>query len=36
MPGSGCIVRGAAIVAIKAQHQTKPGLLKPAREGIWL
>lgn len=40
MPGSGCIVRGAAIVAIKAQPQSKPtwseGLFKPGREGSWL
>ena len=36
MTGSGCIVRGSSIVAIKAQHQPKPGLLKAAREGLWL
>jgi len=36
MPGSGCIVRGSAIIAIKAQHQLKPGLLKGPREGSWL
>ena len=39
MPGSGCIVRGSAIVAIKAQHQPKTnrtGLLKVSREGSWL
>jgi hypothetical protein len=40
MPGSGCIVRGSAIIAIKAQHQPKPGraeaLLKVSREGTWL
>jgi hypothetical protein len=40
MPGSGCIVRGAAIVAIKAQHQPRPNraeaLLKVSREGSWL
>ncbi|HEU5266606.1 MAG TPA: hypothetical protein VFU35_07890 [Jatrophihabitans sp.] len=40
MPGSGCIVRGSAIVAIKAQHQPKPGvaeaLLKVERPGTWL
>lgn len=36
MPGSGCVVRGSAIVAIKAQHQPKPGLLKAPREGAWL
>jgi hypothetical protein len=36
LPGSGCIVRGSAIVAIKAQHQPRPGLLKAAREGSWL
>jgi hypothetical protein len=35
MPGSGCVVRGSAIVAIKAQPQRKPGLLK-APEGVWL
>jgi hypothetical protein len=40
MPGSGCIVRGSAIIAIKAQHQPKPGkaeaLLKVSRDGVWL
>ena len=40
MPGSGCIVRGSAIVAIKAQRQPKPGkaeaLLKLGRDGTWL
>lgn len=40
MPGSGCIVRGSAIVAIKAQQQPKPGkaeaLLKLGRDGAWL
>ncbi|WP_375490329.1 hypothetical protein [uncultured Jatrophihabitans sp.] len=40
MPGSGAVVRGSAIVAIKAQHQPRPGLaeslLKVAREGNWL
>jgi hypothetical protein len=36
MPGSGCIVRGSAIVAIKAQHQPKPGVLKGPRDGSWL
>ncbi len=36
-PGSGCVVRGSAIVAIKAQHQPKPaGLLKGGRDGTWL
>lgn len=39
-PGSGCIVRGSAIVAIKAQHQPKVGvaetLLKVGRDGSWL
>jgi hypothetical protein len=40
MPGSGCIVRGSAIIAIKAQHQPKQsraeGFFKPVREGSWL
>jgi hypothetical protein len=40
MPGSGCVVRGSAIVAIKAQQQPKPNkaeaLLKVSREGSWL
>lgn len=41
MPGSGCIVRGSAIIAIKAQHQAKPGfaeglLGRTIREGSWL
>ncbi len=40
MPGSGCIVRGSAIIAIKAQPQPKPAkaaaLLKLGRDGQWL
>jgi hypothetical protein len=40
MPGSGCIVRGSSIIAIKAQHQPRPGkaeaLLKVGRDGSWL
>lgn len=40
LPGSGCIVRGSAIVAIKAHHQPRAGkaqgLFKPPREGTWL
>ena len=36
MTGSGCVVRGSAIVAIKAQHQPSPGLLKAPRAGLWL
>jgi hypothetical protein len=40
LPGSGCIVRGSAIVAIKAQQQHRPSkaeaLLKGPREGSWL
>jgi hypothetical protein len=36
MPGSGCIVRGSAIIAIKAQLQPKPTLLKAPRDGSWL
>lgn len=40
IPGSGCIVRGSAIIAIKAQQQPKPGkaetLLKLRRDGTWL
>lgn len=36
MPGSGCIVRGSAIIAIKAQQVPKPGLLKAPRDGSWL
>jgi hypothetical protein len=36
----GCIVRGSAIIAIKAQAQAKPGkaeaLLKVPRDGSWL
>jgi len=36
-PGSGCVVRGSAIVAIKAQHQPKAGgLLKAGRDGSCL
>lgn len=36
MPGSGCIVRGSAIAAIKAQPQPAKSLLKSPREGSWL
>ncbi|HZC72437.1 MAG TPA: hypothetical protein VE442_17200 [Jatrophihabitans sp.] len=40
MLGSGCIVRGSAIIAIKAQHQPKrnraEALLKVGRDGPWL
>ena len=36
MPGSGCVVRASAIVAVKAQHQPGKSLLKAAREGVWL
>jgi hypothetical protein len=40
MPGSGCIVRGSAIVAIKAQLQPTPSmaenLLRVERDGTWL
>ncbi len=41
MPGSGVIVRGSAIIAIKAQHQAKAGLAegllgRTIREGSWL
>ncbi|HEV7204693.1 MAG TPA: hypothetical protein VGN18_08765 [Jatrophihabitans sp.] len=39
-PGSGCIVRGSAIIAIKAQQQPRPGkaeqLFKVSRPGSWL
>jgi hypothetical protein len=39
-PGSGCIVRGSAIVAVKAQAQQKSGraegLFKPTRDPSWL
>ncbi len=36
MPGSGCVVRGSAIVAIRAQPQPKAGSLLHPREGVWL
>ena len=40
MPGSGCVVRGSAIIAIKAQMQAPPGrlegMLKVPRDGVWL
>lgn len=40
LPGSGAMVRGSAIAAIKAQHQPKQGraeaLLKLRRDGSWL
>ena len=39
-PGSGVLVRGSSIIAIKAQPQPKPGkaetLLKLSRDGSWL
>jgi hypothetical protein len=39
-PGSGCIVRGSAIIAIKAQEQPKPGkldgVIRAPRPGVWL
>lgn len=39
-PGSGCIVRGSSIVAIKAQQQPEPSkvelLFKAPRPGVWL
>jgi hypothetical protein len=40
MPGSGCVVRGSAVIAIKAGLQPKPGklegVLKVPRDGVWL
>jgi hypothetical protein len=40
LPGSGVVVRGSAIIAIKAQHQPKPskleGIVKVPRPGQWL
>lgn len=40
MPGSGCIVRGSAIAAIKAQPAPRPSkaetMFKVARPGVWL
>lgn len=37
LPGSGVVVRGSAIIAIKAQAERKPGaILKTTREGSWL
>ncbi len=40
LPGSGCIVRGSAIVAIKAQLQpaqtVAENLLRVERDGTWL
>jgi hypothetical protein len=40
MPGSGSMIRGSAIIAIKAQEQPKVGvaesLLKVSRPGTWL
>jgi hypothetical protein len=39
-PGSGVVVRGGAIVAIKAQQTPKPGpmggVIKIPRDGAWL
>jgi hypothetical protein len=40
MKGSGVVVRGSAIIAIKAQLEPKPtslgGLIKVPRDGTWL
>ena len=39
-PGSGCIVRASAIIAITAHEQPKPskldGLITAPRPGVWL
>ena len=35
-PGSGCVVRGSAIIAIKAQPQAPVSKLRGFREGVWL
>jgi len=40
LPGSGCLIRGASIIAVKAQPQPKSGklegVLKVDRAGSWL
>lgn len=40
LPGSGCLIRGASIIAVKAQPQPKAGKLEAAlkveRAGSWL
>ena len=36
MPDGGTLVRGSAIVVIKAQLQPSQGLFKGVREGVWL
>lgn len=36
LPSSGCVVRGSAIIAIKAQHQPGKTVLKAQRDGSWL
>ena len=40
LPGSGCLIRGSAIIAVKAQPQPKAGKLEAAlkveRAGSWL
>jgi hypothetical protein len=35
-PGSGLVVRGSAIILIRAQLQPKGGALMRSREGVWL
>ena len=34
-PGSGVVVRGSAVIAIRAQPQERKSKLRP-REGVWL
>ncbi|MDT4919085.1 MAG: hypothetical protein QOI15_2447 [Pseudonocardiales bacterium] len=36
VPGSGCVVRGSAIIAIKAHHKPAKSVLKTPRDGLWL
>jgi len=40
LPGSGCMIRGSSIIAVKAQLQPKAGMLegvlKVERPGAWL
>lgn len=36
LPHSGVVVRGSAVIAIKAQAEAKPSRLRGPREGVWL
>lgn len=35
-PGSGCVIRGSAIIVVKANVQPVTSKLRGPREGVWL